>query len=38
MVALNKKVGKLHGIAVLGNLGALISTVAYGVVLGYRLM
>jgi len=37
MTELNKKFGKLHGVSTLINLGAVIATLAYGVVLGGRL-
>ncbi|KAL1971064.1 hypothetical protein VTN77DRAFT_15 [Rasamsonia byssochlamydoides] len=37
MAELNKKFGKLHGLSTLINLGGLLATVAYGVVLGMRL-
>jgi p-aminobenzoyl-glutamate transporter AbgT len=37
MTELNKKFGKLHGLSTLINLGAVIATLAYGVVLGGRL-
>ena len=37
MVELNKKFGKLHGFSTLINLGALVSTIVYGAVLGCRL-
>ncbi|KKA18936.1 hypothetical protein T310_7105 [Rasamsonia emersonii CBS 393.64] len=37
MTELNKKFAKLHGISTLVNLGGLLATVAYGVVLGRRL-